>query len=1219
MHIPTKHILLLTLATLLWATPLLAQQQIQLYVEDFEGANPTFILNDTSAITTNSGRNKWIINNQYNGAPTYPNTISQDSTNFGTIFGAPSSKYLHIHDSINAVGGGAANCNFNPTAASDRFTHLKNGFCTLGMQDVKVVFFYIAEADSNNVPPNAYGEMLYSIDGAPWVSTGTKYYGQHRWKYEQVTNPAFDNVVNLRLGFRWVNNGTAQVNTSSFGIDDIQVVGTYDNVNNPITITAIDLFPDPICQLNNLIIQWELSTPMCNGVYRIQLSNGSGNFSNPTDLGVFNVSQASTGFIAANIPGNIAPGTCYKIRINRVSPAPAITGVASVCFTIQNCPNIINTLSAAVTGDPDTVCSLSAIDVKFTSKGVFTTGNQYIAELSDSDGNFIVPQYLGALPSTETFDPALGSPPGSVSGLIPATPAGCNYYIRISSTNPATQGTVFGPFCIKHCDMETNQTLDMAFCISETAGVDTVINVDINYWDSIARYGSGNLFQLQLLDMNSLAVINTGGLAAVYDTVSNTMTLTIPGLNVLTTLGIAPGAYYARIISDSSSISTNQNGTIIRITIGAPSSVPPNILGPDSVICDAGVQAFVINPYNPDSKYEWASNGLNNGNAFIWPGNTLLVDWTGAQINNYTFYVREINYGCYGPFSDAYHLDVISTPTGNISGPDVVCLGDTAVFKVPFIKATFYEWEANFGRIVDTSNNEIFVVFDSVGTATLTNFALNKCGGNTVTFDVEVVSLLEVVLANDTTVCAGEPVKLTARIDPSPRELATTFTATSNAKGYMFDVTSITEVTIDSISVAASLSTAPLDVSIYVRKGSYQGHETTATDWMFWGSVIIQNPTPGNAGTIIPIQIVQPLPAGDTLGIYVHVNNNNNLRFRTMGTFGNPISTDGLINIHPCAVMGGLFSAPLQPRVWAGSVFYSTTSGLGYLWSNGDTLQTTTYYPTQNETVEVIVSNPTGCGNTGRVNLGVLPSPTIEAGDDAVICLGETVSIQASTNGSNITWTPTTGLNDSVALTQSIRPTENITYILASENPTTGCKAQDTLQITVNVDQTEEDTVFICINKDLVLQLPDVAGSSYLWNTGETTRSIQVGAKGVYTAQYIPGGTGCATLYIFNAESFDCENAVKVPAAFTPNNDGLNDHFTIFAKNLTDFTIKIYNRWGELVYESSDLTELNDLGRGWDGTYKGALQNFGTFVYFIQAKDVNGSPIEKQGHLTLIR
>lgn len=1208
-------IYLIALVLALAPLGLLAQQQIQLYVEDFEGANPPFSLN-AAGNGGNTGPNRWIINNQYNGQPTYPNTISQDSTNFGTIFGAPNSKYLHIHDS----GSGITNANFNPTAASDRFAHLNNGFCTLGMTDVKVVFFYTAEADSINATPNAYGELYYSIDNGPWVSTGNQYRSQRTWKYEQVTNPAFNNVSNLRLGFRWVNNGTAQANTSSFAIDDIQVVGTYDNVNNPVTITAVDVFPDPICQLNNLVIQWQLSAPLCDGIYRIQLSNGNGTFNNPIDLGVFNVNnQGTTGFISATIPGSTPPGTCYRVRINRVSPAPAITGAISVCFTIQNCPNIITTLPAVVTTDPDTVCARSVIDVPFTSRGVFAGNNIYIAELSDSSGSFANPQLLGSLPSSTTYDPALGSPPGNVSGKIPTTPPGCNYFIRVRSTNPATQGSIYGPFCIKNCDMETNETNDMSFCISETVGVDTVINVDINYWDSVATYSNGNLFQLQLLNMMTLAVVNTGALAAEFDTVSNVMTLTIPGLNTLLTLGIAPGAYYARIIADSSSVPTNQNGTIIRITIGAPSSVPPQIIGPDSVICNAGVQAFVIDPYNPDSDYEWASNGLNNGNAFIWPGNTLLVDWTGAAINNYTFLVREINYGCYGPFSAPYQLDVISTPTGNISGPTTVCLGDTAVFNVPFIKATFYEWEANFGRIVDTSNNEILVVFDSVGTATLTNFALNDCGGNRVNYTVEVISLLEVDAGKDTSVCAGEPVQLTANFESAPRELQTTFTAPNLTKGFMFDITAITEVTVDSVSVGVAATTIPLDVTIYVREGSYIGHETTLADWQFWGAAVVAVPQPSNTGTVIPVQIGLSLPAGDTLAVYVHVNNNNSLQFRSATGFGNPIRTDGLINLHPGAVMGGLFLNPLQPRVWSGSVFYSTTSNIGYLWSNGDTTRGTTFYPTQTETVEVIVSNPTGCGNTGKVNLNVKPGPTLDAGADANICLGETVNINATTNGTNVTWTPTTGLANPTALTQSLRPNESITYILAAENPTTGCKAQDTLAIAVTVQQTEEDTVYICINKDLVLKLPEGNGNQYLWSTGASTSSIQVTSTGTYTAQYIPAGGGCATLYVFNAENYDCDNIIKVPAAFTPNNDGINDFFTVFAQGLTDYSIKIYNRWGELVYESNDLGEVNDLGQGWNGRHKGALQNFGTFVYFIQAKDINGAPIEKQGHLTLIR
>lgn len=75
----------------------------------------------------------------------------------------------------------------------------------------------------------------------------------------------------------------------------------------------------------------------------------------------------------------------------------------------------------------------------------------------------------------------------------------------------------------------------------------------------------------------------------------------------------------------------------------------------------------------------------------------------------------------------------------------------------------------------------------------------------------------------------------------------------------------------------------------------------------------------------------------------------------------------------------------------------------------------------------------------------------------------------------------------------------------------------------------------------------------------------------------------------------------------------------MFGENIADYEIRIYNRWGELVYASSDAGELNDLGRGWNGMYKGKLQSIGTFVYFITAKDAAGKKIEKKGNLTLIR
>ncbi len=73
----------------------------------------------------------------------------------------------------------------------------------------------------------------------------------------------------------------------------------------------------------------------------------------------------------------------------------------------------------------------------------------------------------------------------------------------------------------------------------------------------------------------------------------------------------------------------------------------------------------------------------------------------------------------------------------------------------------------------------------------------------------------------------------------------------------------------------------------------------------------------------------------------------------------------------------------------------------------------------------------------------------------------------------------------------------------------------------------------------------------------------------------------------------DCNEAIFIPNAFTPNGDGQNDIFKVLSRCVTLYSFRIFNRWGELVYETSDITQ------GWDGTFKGAAQMPGVFVYTV--------------------
>jgi len=93
----------------------------------------------------------------------------------------------------------------------------------------------------------------------------------------------------------------------------------------------------------------------------------------------------------------------------------------------------------------------------------------------------------------------------------------------------------------------------------------------------------------------------------------------------------------------------------------------------------------------------------------------------------------------------------------------------------------------------------------------------------------------------------------------------------------------------------------------------------------------------------------------------------------------------------------------------------------------------------------------------------------------------------------------------------------------------------------------------------------------------------------------------------------DCKIAEYVATAFTPNKDGLNDCFGVTHWPLADdFQLSIYNRWGERIFHTTDLSNC------WDGTFKGKEQGAGVYVYMIFATTSCG-PTFKKGTFVLIR
>ena len=90
---------------------------------------------------------------------------------------------------------------------------------------------------------------------------------------------------------------------------------------------------------------------------------------------------------------------------------------------------------------------------------------------------------------------------------------------------------------------------------------------------------------------------------------------------------------------------------------------------------------------------------------------------------------------------------------------------------------------------------------------------------------------------------------------------------------------------------------------------------------------------------------------------------------------------------------------------------------------------------------------------------------------------------------------------------------------------------------------------------------------------------------------------------------------IYVPNTFTPDNDGINEYFTpvISGEKPNSYTMSIYDRWGELIYETSSLL------RGWDGTYKGKIVKNDLYVWKIVVTTFDNRKKRYTGNVTLLK
>lgn len=203
--------------------------------------------------------------------------------------------------------------------------------------------------------------------------------------------------------------------------------------------------------------------------------------------------------------------------------------------------------------------------------------------------------------------------------------------------------------------------------------------------------------------------------------------------------------------------------------------------------------------------------------------------------------------------------------------------------------------------------------------------------------------------------------------------------------------------------------------------------------------------------------------------------------------------------------------------------------------------------------------------------------------------------------------------------TTAVRENEKVNVILIPYD-SYGC--QDTLSTSVKVLSTSTPgvrypTVYTLPNNDTQLQARNI-GTNYFWqpSTGLNNSIIINPIFNFNTdVEYlinITDSKGCLTtdtVLIMVEEGPD----VWIPDAFTPNNDGRNDKLEIFSRDIKEIHFWVFNRWGQLMFETKDPRQK------WDGTYSGKAQPLETYVWVVEATTLTGKIIRKRGQTVLIR
>ncbi len=585
---------------------------------------------------------------------------------------------------------------------------------------------------------------------------------------------------------------------------------------------------------------------------------------------------------------------------------------------------------------------------------------------------------------------------------------------------------------------------------------------------------------------------------------------------------------------------------------------PPVVnLGNDTVICYW--QSLILSAVNPNCHYLWQNGSTFSNQA----ANTQGTYWCTAYVNN----------ACYS--SDTVNVIYKPSPMVNLGLDTIMCNGYTLNLNVYTPYATYIWQNGSTASSFNVTQPGTYWVKVSINSSCYYGDTIN----------VSYIPSPTVNLGNDTTLCPGNTVILNATYPNA------TYHWQNNASTPTFNVTQqgVYWVKVSLLNNCYKYDTIVVNYSPVPQINL--GNDTVLCQ----GQSLILNATFLNSTYLWQNGATTPTYTVSNQGMY-WVQVANSISCTNRDTINVSYSPSVFVNL-------GNDTTLCQGDTLKLNV---TTPFSTYLWQDATT---NSIYNVSNQGIYwVKLTNQYGCFKYDSINVNYMSLPFIDLGNDTTLCKGQTLLLKATLAGVNYLWQDNSTNSTYNATHQGL-------YWVKVTNQS-NCSFKDTINIFYsNPNLNLGPDLTLCNGKSIELNV----GNKYiscLWQDNSTDSIFNINKQGVYWVTVVDN-YNCIASDTINILYEDCDTpGIYIPNCFTPNGDGLNDIFKIETTyNFSDFKLYIYNRWGELIFESYDKDS------GWDGTYRLKPVPNGIYVYLMVGtiKNTNDFILKKSGSVTLIR